>query len=66
MKNFIERFNIECLKVLNLEDSQAYTAFLIGFKSSKFKVDLINDEVETYTEAMERARRFIYANKINN
>lgn len=49
------------------EDSQAYIAFLARLKPSKFRIDRIYDEVETYTEAMERARRFIiYATEINN
>ncbi|XP_021732953.1 uncharacterized protein LOC110699733 [Chenopodium quinoa] len=64
LQNYIRRFNQEYLKIQNLPDETALTAFLVGLSSSDFKFKLIESGVSTLTEAMERAHKNIQAPEV--
>lgn len=61
MKEFIKRFNSESLLIPNHQDNIAYTSLLIGLRPGRFKWGLLEDEVSTFAEAMQRAEKYIQA-----
>ncbi|KAL2923670.1 Phenylalanine--tRNA ligase beta subunit [Bienertia sinuspersici] len=56
---YIKRFNAESLEIPNLEDYVALAALMLGLKPSKFKFDILNAEVTSFSEAMARAKKRI-------
>ncbi|KAL2943466.1 Translation initiation factor IF-2 [Bienertia sinuspersici] len=55
LQKHIKRFNAESLKIPNLEDSVAFATLMSGLKPSKFKFDILNAEVFSFSKAMARA-----------
>ncbi|KAL2893200.1 Phenylalanine--tRNA ligase beta subunit [Bienertia sinuspersici] len=66
LRENIKRFNAESLEIPNLEDSVAFAALMSGLKPSKFKFDILNAEVTSFSEAMARAKKHISAADIVN
>ncbi|KAL2940124.1 Phenylalanine--tRNA ligase beta subunit [Bienertia sinuspersici] len=63
---YIKRFNADPLKIPNLEDSVAFAALMSGLKPSKFKFDIPNAEVSSFSDAMARAKKHISAVDVVN
>ncbi|XP_010667183.1 uncharacterized protein LOC104884258 [Beta vulgaris subsp. vulgaris] len=65
LANYIQRFNVESLKVSDLQDSVAFTALMSGlYPSSRFKLKLAESEASSFSEAMNLAQKFIQASDI--
>ncbi|XP_010689511.2 uncharacterized protein LOC104903211 [Beta vulgaris subsp. vulgaris] len=65
LADYIKRFNVESLKVSDLQDTVAFTALMSGlYPSSRFKLKLAESEASSFSEAMNLAQKFIQASDI--
>ncbi len=59
LKSYIERFNLAALQVDNLYYEGAIDAMKEGTRMLEFRNRLIEDEVASYDQALEVAKKFV-------
>jgi len=64
LAEFVKRFHQEAMLIPNLEDGVAYTSFLNGLKSGRFKFSLAEQKETTLAEVLRKAADFIQATEI--
>jgi len=64
LAEFVKHFHQEAMLIPDLEDGVAYTSFLNGLKSGRFKLSLAKQKETTLAEALRKAADFIRATEI--
>lgn len=64
LAEFVRRFHQEAVLIPELKDGVAYTSFLNGLKSGRFKLSLAEQKETTLAEALRKAADFIRATEI--
>jgi len=64
LAKFVKRFHQQEVLIPDLEDGVAYTSFLKGLKSGRFKFSLAEQKETTLAEALRKAVDFIQATEI--
>jgi len=64
LAEFVKRFHQEAVLIPELEDGVAYTSFLNGLKSRRFKFSLAEQKKTTLAKALRKVADFIRATKI--
>jgi len=64
LAEFVKHFHHEAVLILDLEDGVAYTSFLNGLKSRRFKFSLAEEKETTLGEALRKAADFVRATEI--
>ena len=62
--NYIKRFNEESLKLTNMQDVVAFAALMSRLQPGRLRWSLAESDVKTFSEAMNKAQRFIQATNI--
>ncbi|XP_057247663.1 uncharacterized protein LOC130589976 [Beta vulgaris subsp. vulgaris] len=64
LRSFVKRFNLEALRIQDLNVGVAFDAFIRGLRPGSFKFELAKKKITTLTEALREADAFVHATKV--